>query len=63
LGRLAVGAKISFESVTLEFAHQARRKYLKEIAEIPGKVRPLPRTNSELGADLNGQDLVGVIKT
>jgi biotin-dependent carboxylase-like uncharacterized protein len=45
LGRLAIGAKISFESVTLEFAHHARRKYLEEIGKIPGKVRPLRRSD------------------
>jgi biotin-dependent carboxylase-like uncharacterized protein len=63
LGRIAVGAKISFECVTLEFARQARRKYIEEIREIPGKVRPLLHTESGLGGDSNRQNFTGVINT
>ena len=46
LGRLAAGAKIAFEPVTLEAAETARRKFLAEINSLHELVVPLRRRDA-----------------
>jgi biotin-dependent carboxylase-like uncharacterized protein len=48
LSRLAVGGKISFESVTLDQAEVARRKHIADIAGLPSKLVPVPRLEAEV---------------
>jgi len=48
LSRLAVGAKIAFEPVTLEQAEAAHCKYVAEINALPEKVVPLPRPGADV---------------
>ena len=52
LGRLPIGAKVSFEPVTIDVAVEARRKMLAEIDGIGGKIVPLTRSGAGAGADV-----------
>ena len=51
LGRLAVGAKIAFEPVTLEAAEAARRTLVAEIDALHEKVVPLPPRSADVIRD------------
>jgi biotin-dependent carboxylase-like uncharacterized protein len=48
LGRLAIGAKIAFEPVTLAAAEAARRNLLAEIDGLNDKIVPLARASTEV---------------
>jgi allophanate hydrolase len=41
LGRVPVGSKISFESVTLQSALEIRRMHVEELKQLPNKLRPI----------------------
>ncbi|MGE3148780.1 MAG: biotin-dependent carboxyltransferase family protein [Pseudorhodoplanes sp.] len=58
LGRLPIGARIGFRSVTMEEAQAARRQWLAGIAQIAGKIVPLRRSESEIAAKLLEANLI-----
>jgi biotin-dependent carboxylase-like uncharacterized protein len=53
LGRIPVGKKIAFESVTVEAAEAARRDLFAEIAALPGRIVPARSNRSEIDLDAN----------
>jgi len=59
LGRLAVGATVGFEPVTLAHAEAARRKLLAEIDALHERVVPVNRRAAEAGARFLDPHLIG----
>jgi biotin-dependent carboxylase-like uncharacterized protein len=63
LGRLPIGAKIRFESVTIEEAQEMRRFLLAEIERINDKIVPIGRAGTDdVAPNLSGHNLIsGVV--
>ncbi len=58
LGRLPIGARIAFESVTLEAAEIARRQLFAEIDAMAEKIAPLRRTGFDMTQMLLDHNLI-----
>lgn len=58
LARLPVGAKVSFEAVTIEAAEAARREFVAELATMPDRIVPLRRTGADIVPRLHECNLV-----
>jgi biotin-dependent carboxylase-like uncharacterized protein len=58
LGRLPIGAKVSFETVTVEAAEAARRALFAATDALPRKVRPLARAGYDIAAKLCDCNLI-----
>jgi biotin-dependent carboxylase-like uncharacterized protein len=62
LGRLSIGSKIVFESVTLETAQALRRSMLSYLDSLPDHIVPISRTSADLAPLLFGHNLIsGVV--
>jgi biotin-dependent carboxylase-like uncharacterized protein len=62
LGRLPIGAKIRFESVTIEEAQRMRRILLAEIEQIGSRIVPLGSDAVDVAPKLSGYNLIsGVV--
>jgi biotin-dependent carboxylase-like uncharacterized protein len=59
LGRLRIGTKIRFASVTIEEAEAARRALMAEIEGLPRKIVPLGRPPRDLTHTLFDRNLIG----
>src|ERR1019366_1017758 len=62
LGRLSIGSKIVFESVTLETAQSLRRSMLSYLDNLPDRIVPIGRTGADLAHLLFDHNLIsGVV--
>jgi biotin-dependent carboxylase-like uncharacterized protein len=62
LGRLPIGARITFEPVSIESAADARRALMAEIDGLPGKVAPLRLAGADFAPRLMDRNLIsGVV--
>ncbi len=62
LGRLSIGSKIVFESVTLETAQSLRRSMLSDLGDLPGRIVPIGRTGADVASLLFSHNLIsGVV--
>ncbi len=62
LGRLSIGAKITFEPVTIEVAQALRRDLLADIEALQSRILPVERTGTEVAPLLHDYNLIsGVV--
>ncbi len=61
LGRSRIGDKISFQEASVEEAQQLRRTLLQEIEAIPGRMVPARRTDDDITASLQTNNLISGI--